>query len=192
MTSRRKLEANRANARASTGPKSMRGRTRAAQNARRHGLSLSVLNDSKYTEEIITLANEISGIDACSEIKDSARRIAEAQIDLIRIRRARYDLMARNITDPHYREWEVYEHNTKITKTIVRLIGMTTPIPPILRAMFHFKPEGPHKIVAILSDLSGELTKMDRYERRALSRRKFAIRDFDVARQARSGYSVEQ
>jgi hypothetical protein len=43
-------------------------------------------------------------------------------------------------------------------------------------------PEGPQKFATILSDMTQRLAVMDRYERRALSRRKFAIRAFDAAR----------
>ena len=47
---------------------------------------------------------------------------------------------------------------------------------------FHWKPQGAEKFAHILSDLAPKLVAIDRYERRALSRRKFAIRDFDAAR----------
>ena len=42
-------------------------------------------------------------------------------------------------------------------------------------------PQGPHKLATILSEEAKQL-RFDRYERRALSRRKFAIRAFDEAR----------
>jgi hypothetical protein len=52
VTSARKIQANRSNARASTGPKTVRGRARAARNALRHGLSLPVYSDSVLSEEV--------------------------------------------------------------------------------------------------------------------------------------------
>jgi hypothetical protein len=40
--------------------------------------------------------------------------------------------------------------------------------------------EGDEKLARILEDRSTELARLDRYEHRALSRRKFAIRMFDT------------
>ncbi len=47
-----------------------------------------------------------------------------------------------------------------------------------------FQPKGAEKFARILSDLSGKLSRMDRYERRVLSRRKTAVKAFDAARLA--------
>ena len=102
MTSDRKIKANRANARASTGPKTARGRARAARNALRHGLSLPVRSDPALSEEVETLAREIAGPDANTRIKELARRVAEAQIDLRRVRYARHQLLSDALSNPNY------------------------------------------------------------------------------------------
>ena len=82
MTSDRKIQANRANARASTGPKTAQGRARTARNALRHALSLPVYSNPALSEEVETLARAIAGPGANAETKELARRVAEAQIDL--------------------------------------------------------------------------------------------------------------
>ena len=102
MTSTRKIEANRKNARASTGPKTAQGRARLARNALRHGLSLPVCSDPVLCEEVESLAREIAGTEADVEIRELARRVAEAQIDLRRVRHARHRLLSDALSNPCY------------------------------------------------------------------------------------------
>jgi hypothetical protein len=199
MSSACKIRANRANARASTGPNTVRGKYRAAQNARRHGLSLSILTDPAHSAEVENLAHEIAGEGASSEILELARRIAEAQIDLVRVRQARHDLIDRDLKDPDYRPQEsladiklemrkvrmAAQHDRLKMRVIAFLARKGIPITPInteISEIPQAKPEGSQKLALILSDLTEQLTALDRYERRALSRRKFAIRALDAAR----------
>jgi hypothetical protein len=52
-----------------------------------------------------------------------------------------------------------------------------------INPVIHPKPlEGDAKLAAVLIDSVGELTRLERYERRALSRRKIAIRNIDAYR----------
>jgi hypothetical protein len=90
LTSDSKTKANRENAQASAGPKTAHGRVRAAGNARRRGLSLPIYSNPILSKEVEALAHEIAGIDANAEIRQLARRIAEAQIELRRVRHARH------------------------------------------------------------------------------------------------------
>jgi hypothetical protein len=102
LTSDCKIKANRANARASTGPRTARGRASAARNALRHGLSQPVCSDPALSEEVEALAREIAGPDANGEVQELARRVAEAQIDLRRVRYARHQWLLDCLRNPRY------------------------------------------------------------------------------------------
>lgn len=181
MSSAQKLKANRENAQASTGPKTAQGKARAAQNARRHGLSLSILADPVLSAQAENLAHEIAGEGAIPEVLEFARRFAEAQIDLKRIRQARYLRLVGDLDDPEYMPGEYFAEMLDYLKKFLRQFGPTTPLPPEMAdAVIHNKPEGAKKLAYILADLAQEFSALDRYERRALSRRKFAIRALDA------------
>lgn len=178
MTSAHKTKANRANAQASTGPKTADGRARAARNALRHALSIPVCSNPALSEEVETLAREIAGPCANAETQDLARQVAEAQIDLRRVRYARHKLLADALADPHYdsaREAMLIHRNG---------LRKNTPNLPVenLVAFVNSTPQGPNKFATILSQQAKQLLAMDRYERRALSRRTSAIRAFDETR----------
>jgi hypothetical protein len=133
MTTSRQLEANRANARKSTGPRTPGGKKRSSRGSFRHGLSIPVVSVSLLSEQMEQLAQEIAGGRTPTFLLDHARRIAEAQMDLCRIRRARHEIFAQ--------------------------IG-----------------DG-----AVLKAQVRNLRLLDRYERRAQSRRKRSIRDLACA-----------
>jgi hypothetical protein len=177
--STRKIEANRANARASTGPKTAEGRARTARNALRHALSVSVCSVSILSEELNALAREIAGPDADAEIQELARRIAEAEIDLRRVRYARHQLLNSALSDPDYESAARVREQFALVRRCARVDGPFTPMPYDVVRFLYSKPEGPFKLALILSDKARQLQAIDRYERRAHSRRKFAIRAYN-------------
>jgi hypothetical protein len=172
-----KIKANRANARASTGPQTAQDRARSARNALRHALSLPVCSNPALSEEVETLARAIAGPDANPQTLDLARRVAEAQIDLRRVRYARHQLLSQTLADPDYCFLATAQKKVAIAR---RLLGNKDVSAADLAELKSSEPEGPYKLAIILSN--EQLLRMDRYERRALSRRKFAIRALDDAR----------
>ena len=171
MTSERKIRANRANARTSTGPKTARGRAHAARNALRHALSLPVHSDPVWSEEVEALAREIIGTDANPEMQALGRRIAEAQIDLRRVRHVRHQILSQALSDPDYESEAMLGKKAALAIRILRRSDLDTPMPDEVIEFLSSKPEGPNKFVTILADKALQLLALDRYERRALSRR---------------------
>jgi hypothetical protein len=131
MTSDRKIAANRSNAKKSTGPRSNAGREASRRNALRHGLAIAIGSDPALHEDIEKLAKLLSS--GMQKVSEFARAAAEAEHDLLPIRKIRASLFEKH----HFAD--------------------TTALDS-------------------LTDLNVELAKLERYERRALSRRKRALR----------------
>jgi hypothetical protein len=113
------------------------------------------------------------------------------QIDLCRVRHARHALLSRALGDPDYDPARAIRKKSKLAAEIAKpdprwraIEGATmlTRLVAKLKKQVQTLPMGPQKFATILSDMTQRLAAMDRYERPALSRRKYAIRAFDEAR----------
>ena len=95
MASERQIAANRRNARKSTGPRSGAGRKRASRNAYRHGLTLSITSTAAYAKQRDKLARKIAGNTGDAISLECALQIAQAELELARVRRAKVALIER-------------------------------------------------------------------------------------------------
>jgi hypothetical protein len=141
MTTERQRQANRANGRASVGPKTVAGKARVRFNALRHGLATRVLEDDRWGPNVEPLSRRLAGENANADLLTMAREVAQQQIELVRMRAYRLNLIERA-----------------------------------------YQVADPSKLAEILTQMAKELAGIDRYEQRALSRRKFAIRELDQLR----------
>jgi hypothetical protein len=93
LTSQRKIEANRRNARRSTGPRSAEGKARSRLNAVSHGLAAQ-LSSVIGADDIARIADLVAPPDAVEPLKAAAWRLAQGEVLLDRCRSARAAIAA--------------------------------------------------------------------------------------------------
>ncbi|QDM22989.1 hypothetical protein FIU28_18870 [Tardiphaga sp. vice154] len=88
MATDRQLKANRLNSKASTGPKSLRGKSASKRNAVKHGLSINIATHPNIDERVNALAKLLLP-NGSSKYKSHAIEAAIAQLEILRIREYR-------------------------------------------------------------------------------------------------------
>ena len=147
MATDRQIAANRRNGALSRGPKTAAGKARSSRNALKHGLAIPITRDRATAQKIRRAAQQM----APSAVGDSIRNAqiaAEANFELARVRAAFEAVVARMSISSH-----------------------TSNAGP-----WDTCSTGSGKSAAPIRTLA-ELDKLDRYERRAFSRRRRALRD---------------
>jgi hypothetical protein len=115
------------------------------------------------------------------ELAYLARRVAEAQVDLMRVRRARHAMMTRALDNPRYRSPRHLRRQIAMLAAVGELLIRGIAVPDDMRKAAFGRPQGALKFALVITDLATQLARFDRYERRALSRRKAAVAAFDAA-----------
>ena len=90
MATEKQVAANRANAKYSTGPKTMAGKSRSAQNAYRHGLSAARKDHVDIDASLLAIRGKIGKLLGDEEIVDL---FAQSIYELRRIREVRHDFI---------------------------------------------------------------------------------------------------
>jgi hypothetical protein len=167
-----RLRANRANAKRSTGPRSAVGKKRSARNALRHGLARPIHEMAELAPEITQLSRQLAGVEPDASINETAEQVAEAQLDLARIRRARHRLILAiekilaSGEGPKMPDGRSKAAEDAIEQAMRRLA------PGLERYFVRNRTTGDSALALQIK----ELAALECYERRAFSRRKRALR----------------
>jgi len=168
MASEQQIAANRRNARKSTGPRSGAGRKRASRNAYRHGLTLNITSTAAFAKQLDKLARKIAGDTKDAITLERARAIAQAELDLARVRRAKVALIERASA---FGEFDPPQLTVTQIVRILRAFDRGDSL--IVSTM---PSQEPDRSAEAIRRVLPDLRKLDRYERRAAAQRDRAVR----------------
>src|SRR6516162_94646 len=175
MASERQIAANRRNARKSTGPRSGAGRKWSSRNAYRHGLTLNITSTAAFAKQLDELARKIAGDTKAAITLERAREIAQAELELGRVRRAKLALIERSSAFG-----ELDPPQLTVTQMIRVLDAFDRGrliVPKPIDASATMPSQEPDRSAEAVRRVLPELRKLDRYERRAAAQRERAVLD---------------
>jgi len=173
MASERQIAANRRNGRKSTGPRSGAGKNRASGNAYRHGLTLSIASTAAFAKQLDILVRKIAGDSEDAIVLERARAVAQAELDLARMRRAKVALIERASA---FGELDPPQLTVTQMIRLLNAFERGRPIvPKPIDALPTMPSQEPDRSAEAIRRLLPELRKLERYERRAAARRDRAI-----------------
>jgi hypothetical protein len=182
MSSKR-AAANRANAKHSTGPRTAEGKSRSRQNAFKHGLAVPVSALPELAGDVLKMAHALAGEGQQDpHFLEAAVRAAEAAVDVLRVRRARVELLSRPAREPDLMQqilpgkWTQKRIRQWLFSGPHPRQAYATPDPESSSSQLTKQAE---REIAVFEAAAAQLKKLDRYERRALSRRDRALKAFD-------------
>jgi hypothetical protein len=186
-----RVRANRLNGKKSTGPKTIEGRTRSARNALKHGLARPLVNIHGASECAENLALSWIGSDAEPIQMEQARKAAEAHLELERIDARRIAVLSGPwVKEVHKTSRTILRETSAwidIQDRISRVVGKDNPTERDVTRLEQLIEQ--RKSITLtpmiqetemdFGEIASELIKLERYERRARSRRKKALRELD-------------
>ena len=185
MASERQIAANRRNAHKSTGPRSGAGRKRASRNAYRHGLTLSISSTAAFAKQLDELAHKIAGDTEDEIVLERARAVAQAELELARVRRAKVALIERasafgELDPPQFTAAGCIRLlNAVLRGRDIKSIDASAAMPA----------QEPERSAEAVRRVLPELRKLDRYERRAAAQRDRAV--LDLSDRRKSNYNLQ-
>lgn len=196
MASERKLLANRKNAQKSRGPMTAEGKARSCRNSLRHGLNLINRHHPQYADAIENIAADLCGAQRDAELWDHAMTIAECDL-LLASARAEAALVTDRLRDPtvlshmkgkksilstlkaNFRRCKDYDKLYALYTDTLRPYGTEAKRKKRAKELFtaFWGPAARSEAEAIEA-AAPDLIRLERYMRRAWSRRRKALRAF--------------
>ena len=167
MSSAKQIAANRRNAQKSKGPRTAAGKARASRNSRKHALSTISHNNPLFAQRIEAIAREICPERTNSGLWQQALIVGECTTVLICVQATRIALIEQSLgsTSAHMTDGDAAGRAE---------LGASQCTPAPLR----------DELEAM--GAARDLNRLERYERRALSRRKRAIETFMAINRSRN------